>query len=296
MNEHGLFRGDDPVSCKDERDIFGALGLQEIPPEMREGTDEVDLAERDEFPELVTAADLKGTLHVHTTYSDGHADVEGMARAAEELGYQYIGICDHSRAAAYANGVTEERLKTQWDEIDRANDRLDGIRVMKGIEVDIMSDGGLDFEDALLSKLDVVVASIHSRFAMTQAEATERVVRAISSPHVDILGHPTGRLLLSREGYLIDIQAVIEAAAEHRTSLELNAHPRRLDLDWRHLAAARRCGVRVAIDTDAHDVDGLQHMRYGLGIARKGGLSGADVLNAMTAAELADYLSGGEAG
>jgi DNA polymerase (family X) len=291
MDEFGLYRGETTIPCADEAAIFSALDLQEIPPELREGAGEIELAERGEIPGLVEATDLQGTLHVHTTYSDGHAEVEAMARTALKAGYSYIGICDHSRAAAYANGVTEERLRRQWEEIDRANDLLDGIRVLKGIEVDILGDGQLDFEDDLLAELDVVVASIHSRFTMTRDEATRRVIRAVASPHVDILGHPTGRLLLSREGYPLDIAAVIEAAAEHHTAIELNAHPRRLDLDWRHLALARNRGVRISVNTDAHDPDGLSHMSYGVGIARKGGLTRNDVLNALPLPDLVDRLS-----
>ena len=218
-----------------------------------------------------------------------------MARAAADLGYQYVAICDHSRAAAYANGLTEDRVRQQGEEIDRVNDALDNIRVLKGTEVDILGDGRLDFDDELLSGLDLVVASIHSRFGMTQAEATDRVVKAVSNPHVDILGHPTGRLLLSREGYPLDMAAVIEAAAESSTAIELNAHPRRLDLDWRHLPLARERGVKISINTDAHAVDGLSHMRFGVGIAQKGGLTKADVLNTLSADQLKRYLSG-EAG
>ena len=281
LNEHGLFDGDRRIPCEDEAALFEALGLSEIPPELREGEDEVRLAGCGALPRLVSRADLIGTLHVHTRHSDGRADVMEMASAAAGLGYGYIAICDHSKAAAYANGLTEERVRAQWEEIDTVNGELQDIRVLKGIEVDILGDGRLDFEDEFLEQFDVVVASVHSRFGMTEVEATERIVRAVRNPHVHILGHPTGRLLLSREGYPLDHHAVIDAAAEANTAIELNANPRRLDVDWRHVGYARQKGVKIAINTDAHSVEGLEQMKYGLGVGRKGGLTAADVLNAM---------------
>ena len=281
LNEHGLFDGDRRILCEDEAALFEALGLSQIPPELREGDDEIRLAEAGVLPGLVSRVDLRGTLHVHTRHSDGRADVMEMASAAADLGYGYVGICDHSKAAAYANGLTEDRVRAQWDEIDSVNGELEGIRVLKGIEVDILGDGRLDFEDEFLAQFDVVVASVHSRFGMTEAEATERIVRAVQNPHVHILGHPTGRLLLSREGYPLDHHAVIDAAAEANTAIELNANPRRLELDWRHIGYAREKGVKIAINTDAHSVAGLEQMEHGLGVGRKGGLTPADVLNAM---------------
>ena len=281
LNEHGLFDGDRRIPCEDEAALFGALGLSEIPPELREGEDEVRLAGCGALPRLVSRADLIGTLHVHTRHSDGRADVMEMASAAAGLGYGYIAICDHSKAAAYANGLTEERVRAQWEEIDSVNAELQDIRVLKGIEVDILGDGRLDFEDEFLAQFDVVVASVHSRFGMTESEATERIVRAVQNTHVHILGHPTGRLLLSREGYPLDHRAVIDAAAEANTAIELNANPRRLDMDWRHIGYAREKGVKIAINTDAHSVEGLEQMAHGLGVGRKGGLTPADVLNAM---------------
>ncbi len=294
LNEYGLYRGEDRVPCADEAALFKALGLAYIPPELREGLNEVEEAEKGDFPALVSVADLQGTLHVHTRYSDGRTDVGTMARAAAELGYRYIGICDHSRAAAYANGLTEERVRDQWAEIERVNKSLEDIRVLRGIEVDILGDGGLDFEDDFLAEFDLVVASVHSKFTMTEAEATERIVRAVENPHVDILGHPTGRLLLSREGYPLDVQAVVDAAAGAGTAIELNASPQRLDLDWRHLAYARERGVKISINTDAHSVEGLEHMPCGVGIARKGGLTAEHVLNAMgVEVLLAHFAKGG---
>lgn len=286
LNEYGLFKGEERLGCKDEAALFAALDLACIPPELREGAGEIEWAERGPLPDLVRMADLKGTLHVHTTWSDGRHSVLEMARAAQALGYAYIGICDHSKAAAYANGLNEDRVRGQWEEIDRVNETLEGIRVLKGIEVDILSDGRLDFEDGFLAAFDLVVASIHSKFSMTQAEATARLIRAVQHPHVDVIGHLTGRLLLSREGYPVDVRAVIDAAVAAGTAIEINAHPSRLELDWRHLSYARAQGLKVPINTDAHSVEGLADMRFGVGIARKGGLCAGDVLNALSADDL----------
>jgi DNA polymerase (family 10) len=293
MNEYGLFSGEDLVPCDDEEAIFGALGLSFIDPELREGLDEIDRAESGNMPHLVTREQLAGTVHVHTTHSDGRASVESMAVAARDAGYTYIGICDHSQAVVYANGLNEERVRKQWGEIDEVNEQMEGFRILKGIEVDIMVGGGFDFSEAFLSEFDLVVASIHSGFSMSREAATCRVIDAVRSPHVDILGHPTGRLLLSRDGYSLDTRAVCQAAAEAGTAIELNAHPRRLDLDWRELRFARECGVKVAIDTDAHSIEGLDDMDYGVGIARKAGLEKDDVLNTMSVDALLDWTGGG---
>ena len=292
MNEYGLFKGEDLLPCATEAEIFETLGLVYIQPELREGLDEIDRAESGNLPDLVTPEQLRGTVHVHTTHSDGRASIEAMAAAAKERGYEYIGICDHSKAVVYANGLDEDRVRARWDQIDAVNAKLDGIRVLKGIEVDIMIGGGFDFSEDFLSEFELVVASIHSGFSMSRDEATKRVVDAVKSPHVDSLGHPTGRLLLSRDGYPLDARAVCEAAAEAGTAIELNAHPRRLDLDWRELRFAKECGVKVAIDTDAHSIDGLDDMQYGVGIARKAGLEEEDVLNVMTADALMAWTGG----
>ncbi len=292
LNEYGLFKGDKNVVCRDEKALFAALGLRDIPPELREGQGEIERAAQGPLPELVTQSDLKGALHVHTTYSDGRHSVEDMARAAKALGYTYIGICDHSKAAAYANGLDENRVRSQWDEIDRVDNSVAGIRVLKGIEVDILSDGQLDFEDAFLAEFDLVVASVHSKFSMTEKEATERLIRAVQNPHVDILGHPSGRLLLSREGYPLNMKAVIDAAAESRTAIEINANPARLEMDWRFLPYAREKRVQIPINTDAHSTDGLKDMGFGLGVARKGGLTADDVLNARSAEDFLAALRG----
>lgn len=292
MNEYGLFEGDDLIPCASEAEIFEKLGLVYIEPELREGLDEIERAEGGTLPTLVTREDLVGTVHVHTTWSDGRASVEAMAEAAKERGYDYIGICDHSKAVVYANGLDEDRVRAQWDEIDALNEKVDGIRILKGIEVDIMIDGGFDFEEDFLAEFELVVASIHSGFGMTREAATQRVVDAVKSPHVDILGHPTGRLLLSRDGYPLDARTVCEAAAEGNTAIELNAHPRRLDMDWRDLRFAHEIGVKVAVNTDAHGIEGLDDMVYGLGSARKAGLEAGDVLNTMAVDDLLAWTGG----
>lgn len=291
LSKYGLFLGEDRIFCEDESDIFKALDLDYIPPELREGLYEINWVEKEKCYGLVSCKDLKGTMHVHTTFSDGRGSVKDMALAAQAMGYAYIGICDHSKAAAYANGLTEDRVQKQWEEIDRVNEMLDEIWVFKGIEVDILSDGSLDFEDDFLAQFDLVVASVHSKFTMTETQATERMIRAVENPHVDILGHPTGRLLLSREGYPLNVPAVIDSAARYRTSIEVNANPSRLDLDWRYLPYAREQGVKISINTDAHSTFGLRDMGFGVGIARKGGLGAGDVLNAMSVKEFKGYLS-----
>ncbi len=290
MNEYGLFRGDDLIRCKDEAEVFEALGLSYIPPELREGLDEIEAAERGALPRLVAPEDLKGVLHVHTNASDGSDTLEAMVRGAQERGYTYIAICDHSRSAFYANGLTAERLRRQGEEIDRLNQKLKGITILKGVESDILPDGRLDYDDEVLEGLDVVVASVHSQLKMSAEKATERLVRAIRDPHTTILGHATGRLLLMREGYPIQVEKVLDALAEHGVALEFNANPRRMDLDWRHLKGAKERGVKVAINSDAHSVGEIDYMSLSTGTARKGWLTEEDVLNAMPVKGFVKYL------
>lgn len=292
INDYGLFRSKDPapenlVPCKDEREIYAALALDYIEPELREDMGEVEAAARHQLPELVREHDLKGILHAHSTWSDGHNSIREMAEACLKRGFTYLGITDHSKAAAYAGGLNEEALKRQWEEIDQLNEEFQGrMRILKGTECDILKDGSLDFPDRVLARLDFVVASIHSQFNLSSAEQTQRMLRAIANPYVDIIGHPTGRLLLNREGYSLDQEAMIEAAAEHGVCIEINAHPSRLDLDWRYLHRARDKGIKIPINPDAHAIDGLDVIRYGVGIARKGWLRASDVLNTQSAEEV----------
>jgi DNA polymerase (family X) len=286
INDYGLFRGKEPnlelVPCKDEADIYAALGMAYIEPELREDMGEIEAAIDGTLPVLVQESDLRGVLHVHSTWSDGQNTIRELVEACISRGLAYLGLTDHSKIAAYAGGLTEEDLLRQHEEIDRLNEEYAGrIRILKGTECDILRDGSLDYADDVLASLDFVVASIHSLFNLPPEEQTRRMLRAISNPYVDIIGHPTGRILLGREGYTLDLEAVIDAAAEHGVCIEITAHPSRLDLDWRYLHRARDKGIKIPIDPDAHVIDGLDDMRYGVGIARKGWLRASDVLNTM---------------
>jgi DNA polymerase (family X) len=295
INDYGLFRGKEPylelIPCKDEVDIYAALGMEYIEPELREDMGEIEAAVNRTLPVLVQESDLLGVLHVHSTWSDGQNPIRDMAEACIARGFSYLGITDHSKTAAYAGGLTEEDLRRQHKEIDRLNEEYAGrIRILKGTECDILRDGSLDYADDVLATLDFVVASIHSLFNLSEEEQTRRMLRAISNPYVDIIGHPTGRILLSREGYSLDIDAVIDAAAAHGVCIEINASPLRLDLDWRYLHRARDKGIKIPIDPDAHTIDGLDEMRYGIGIARKGWLRAGDVLNTKSTEELLNFF------
>ena len=281
LNEYGLFKEDDTrINCKDEKALYKALGLPFIPPELREDMGEDTLTKT---PRLVTLEDLRGTVHNHSTYSDGRASLEEMAKAAKKLGYEYFGIADHSQTASYAGGLTVERVQSQWEEIDRLNKKLKPFRILKGIESDILADGSLDYDDDILAQFDYVVASVHFKMNMTEKEATERLIKAVENPHTTILGHPTTRLLLQREGYDINWDALFDAAAANRTAIEINANPRRLDADWRVIHRGREKGVMFCICPDGHRPEGLEHMRYGVGTARKGGLTAKEVLNTLDA-------------
>jgi len=296
INDYGLFRGKEPhlelVPCKDETDIYAALGMAYIEPELREDMGEIEAAINATLPVLVQESDLRGVLHVHSTWSDGQNTIREMAEACVMRGFTYLGLTDHSKTAAYAGGLNEEDLRRQHEEIDLLNKEYAGrIRILKGTECDILRDGSLDFTDDVLATLDFVVASIHSLFNLSPEEQTQRMLRAISNRYVDIIGHPTGRILLGREGYALDLDAVIDAAAEHGVCIEINAHPSRLDLDWRYLHRARDKGIKIPIDPDAHVISGLDDMRYGIGIARKGWLQASDVLNTMSTDALLDFFS-----
>ena len=291
LTEQGLFKGEESVSCQDEESIFKAIGLDYIPPELREGADEILHAEKGNLPRLITDEDIEGVIHVHTNASDGSNSLEEMAQAALEAGYSYLGIADHSRSSVYASGLSIERLKEQGLKIDELNGKGGwasdgGIRLLKGSEVDILPDGNLDYPDEVLAELDFVIVSVHSRFNMGITEMTGRIIKAMQNPHVNVLGHLTGRLLLSREGYPVNVAEIIEAAHENNVVIETNANPRRLDLDWRHLRRVKEAGVKVAINPDAHRVEGFSDMAYGIGIARKGWLEAGDVINTMSADEL----------
>jgi DNA polymerase (family 10) len=274
------------VRVADEQALYALAGLAFVPPEMREGHGEVDLAAAGPIPPLLELGDIRGAIHCHTDWSDGKATIAEMAAAARARGWSYVGITDHSQAAFYAGGLTRDRMLAQHDEIDALNATSPDVRILKGVEADILADGALDYDAELLGRFDFVVGSVHSRFAMDGASMTERVLRALDDPHLTVLGHPTGRLLLSRDAYAIDMDAVLEKAGAVGVAVELNADPHRLDLDWRLIPRARACGVTIEIGPDAHSTGGLDNMAIGVGIARKGGLRRDEVLNARSADDL----------
>jgi DNA polymerase (family 10) len=279
LNEYGLGNDTTRVTCKDEGDLFAALGLEFIPPELREDTGEIEAAERHQIPALVTERDVRGVFHNHTTYSDGTATLEEMAVAAKQLGLEYLGIGDHSQSLTVARGMPPAVVRKQWAEIDALNKRLTGIRVLKGVECDILADESLDYPDDLLAGFDYVVASVHTLFAMPEPEMTARVCKALSHPRVTMLGHSTGRLLLRREGYKIDLDAVLKAAARHGKMVEINAQPQRLDLDWVYVKRAKAMGIPIVINPDAHSPGELAFYGYGVNVARRGWLTKDDVFN-----------------
>jgi len=291
MNEYGLFRGQERISCMDEMDIFKVLDLQYIPPELREDMGEIEAAQKGEIPALYDGDPFYGILHVHSNYSDGTNTLEEIVDACQKMNLKYMGICDHSKSAYYANGLNEERVLRQHKEIDRLNSRLNNFKIYKGIEVDILGDGSLDFSDDFLSCFDFVIASIHSNFGLGEEAMTKRLVSAIEHPHVTMLGHPTGRLLLGREPYAVNMEKVIEAAGKAGKTIEINSSPYRLDLDWRWGKYAKSKGIKTALNPDAHSVEGLADYKYGIGIARKGWLVTRDILNSYTTDELSHFFN-----
>ena len=279
LDESGLWRGDARVECADEHALYEALGCQWVAPELREGEGEVERAVAGTLPELVVLEDLLGVLHNHTTDSDGAATVEDMAAAARGLGWLFFGVADHSPAANYANGVSAERLRDQWRRIDEINGSTPGFRIVKGIEADILTDGSLDIPEGCEQGLEYVVASVHSAFRLTEDAQTERLVRAVSHPACRVLGHPTGRLLLARPGYAVDLDRVLAACAEYGVAVEINASPYRLDLDWRWARRALDLGVKLSVNPDAHSTQGLEDVRWGVAVARKAGATKSDLIN-----------------
>ena len=290
LNEYGLFAGKRRIAGATEEDIYKKLGLAFIPPELREDRGEIALAKKNWLPDLVSLSDIRGDLHVHSDWSDGTFAIADMAAAAKERGYAYMAITDHSRRVTVAHGLDPARLSRQIDQIDRLNDKLDGIVVLKGIEVDILADGGLDLPDRILARLDVVIASVHSSFELSRAAQTERIIRAMDNRHMSILGHPTGRLIGVREPYDVDMDRILVAAHERGCHLEINAEPDRLDLSDVHAQAAKSVGVKVAISTDAHSTAALGYMRFGVDQARRGWLEAGDVINTRPLTELRKLL------
>ena len=280
LDEEGVWRDGQRLPCPDEATLYAALGMPVVPPELRETGAEVDLALAGKLPKLVERSDMQGLLHCHTEYSDGTTTVAELAKACHAAGYSYVGITDHSEAASFAGGLKEADLIRQHEEIDAFNRTTQNIRVLKGIEADILQDGSLDYSSDFLDRFDFVIASIHTRFEMDEKQMTARMLKALDDPHTAIIGHPTGRLLLQREPYPIDMQAVIARAAERGAAIEINADPHRLDLDWRLCIEAKEAGVPIPIGADAHSIAGLEYVDLGIGMAKKAGLTKDDVLNA----------------
>jgi DNA polymerase (family 10) len=290
INEYGVFRDDEYVAGRTEQDVYATLDLPCFPPELREARREFEWATAEGLPKLVQQEDILGDLHMHTDATDGKATLEEMVEAAKERGLKYIAITDHSKRVSMANGLDADRLRQQWAEIDRLNRRMKGIKVLKGVEVDILEKGGLDLDDDVLSEADWVVASLHYGQQQPQEQITRRILDALAHPSVSAIGHPTGRLINRRQAYEVDLDAVFKAARKHGKFLELNANPQRLDLDDVACAAAKEHGIPIVISTDAHSVDGLDKLRYGILQARRGGLTKADVVNTRPWTEVRKLL------
>lgn len=273
----------------DEQAVFAKANLAYIEPELRENGDILEKAVSGNLPKLLEENEIRGVIHAHTTYSDGLHTLREMAEYAKSQGYEYLGLTDHSKAAFYANGLQPERVLQQWAEVDALNKELAPFRVFKGIESDILNDGSLDYEEDILKQFDFIIASVHTNLRMDEAKATQRLITAIENPYTTILGHPTGRLLLSREGYPIDHQKVIDACAANGVAIELNANPYRLDLDWTWIPYALDKGVKIAVNPDAHSREGIHDIHFGVLSARKGGLSADQCLNTLTVAAFADF-------
>jgi DNA polymerase (family 10) len=290
INEYGVFKDEQLIAGKTEASVYKAVGLPYIPPELRENSGEIEAAETGRLPSLVELDDLTGDLHVHTMATDGHNTIEEMARAAQQLGFTYIAITEHSKRLTVTHGLDEKRLLQQIEEIDCLNQRLKGITVLKGIEVDILEDGSLDLPDPILAQLDLVIGAIHSKFHLSRAKQTTRILKAMDHPHFSMLAHPSGRLLEQREPYDVDMARIIHEASERGCYLELNAHPERLDLLDTHCRMAKEAGVLVSINSDAHAIADLANLKYGIGQARRGWLEKRDVLNTLPLEEVRRLL------
>lgn len=291
LSEYGLWNDSHRVPAATEADIFAALGMQYVPPELRQDTGEVEAAEKNALPTLIEPADLRGVLHNHTTYSDGGNTLEEMALAAKALGFEYFGVGDHSQSLTVARGMPPGVVRKQWAEIDAVNKKLKGVRILKGIECDILRDGSLDYDDDLLAGFDYVVGSVHTLFDLPEAEQTARVCKALAHPRLTMLGHATGRLLLKREGYKLDLDEVLTAAARQGKMVEINANPYRLDLDWRWVKRAKGLGIPLVINPDAHSPVELAYAQtYGIDVARRGWLTKDDVFNTRPLAEVVTEL------
>ena len=290
INEYGIWQGNKRIGGEREQDIYDAFGMQYIEPEMRENRGEIALAQKHSLPNLIVQTDIKGDLHMHTTYSDGLASIEEMAQQAKRVGYEYIAITDHTEHLKVAHGMDEKRIRTQLEEIDTLNEKLDGITILKSAEVDILEDGSLDMPQSMLKALDLAVCSVHTKFNLSREKQTKRILKAMENPNFSILAHPTGRLIGLREPYAIDMEAVMQKAKERGCILELNAQPDRLDLNDIHCKMAKEMGVRIAVSTDAHSLKDLELMRYGIWQARRGWLEKEDVVNTLSLSALQTLL------
>jgi DNA polymerase (family 10) len=291
INEYGFFGDTGLIHCRNEEEMFRVLGLSFIPPELREDMGEIEAAEKGDMPHLIEYADIRGLFHIHTRESDGSDSLQSLAQAAKAMGFQYIGIADHSQAAFYAGGLTVEEIRSQHRVIDRINAQEKDFHIFKGIEAEILPDGSLDYDDEILRTFDFVIAAVHSHFKMSEQAMTERVLKALDNPFTTMLAHPTGRLLLAREPYRINMKQIIDRAAMNKKIIELNANPHRLDLDWRLLHYAKNQGVKIAINPDAHDIEGLQDIRFGINIARKGWITPSDCINCLDLSKIKKQVS-----
>jgi len=283
ISEYGVFKGQKKIAGRSEKEVYKALGLPVIPPELREDRGEIELALKNKLPRVVNLSDIKGDLHVHSDHSDGQVPIKDLAELAQKMGYEYIAICDHSQAANYAGGLTPDRLLQQIEEIDRLNKTFKNFKILKGSEVDILHDGRLDFGHDILKRLDLVVAAIHRGF---KKNVTERILRAMENPYVTVIAHPSGRLISRREGYDVDLDKVLEGARESGKALELNAYYDRLDLNEFYLKKAREQKIKISIGTDTHTAQGLEMIRFGVGIARRAWLEKRDILNCLSYEDL----------
>ena len=290
VNEYGVFRGKKMIAGRTEEEIYKLFGMPYIEPELREDRGELQAAAKGRLPHLVRLEDIKGDLHAHTKTTDGHFSAAEMAEAAKKLGYDYLAITDHSKRVTMAHGLDAAGLAKSIKEIDKLNAKLKGITLLKSIECDILADGALDLPDSILRELDLVLCSIHYNFNLTKEKQTARVLRAIDNPFVNIFCHPSGRLINERPAYEIDLEKVMRAAVERGCYLELNAHPDRLDLDDVHCQMAKELGLKIALSTDAHSLDDLALMRFGIGQARRGWLESADIINTRGLKELRQLL------
>lgn len=288
VNEYGIFKGDEEklMECESEEDIFKVFGMAYIPPELRENNGELEAAREGKLPELVQQSDIRGAIHIHTVYSDGTDRIEDIARACIARGYSYMGVSDHSLSAHYAGGMKEEAVLRQHEEIDRLNQKYPDFKIFKGIELDILADGNVDYDRSILELFDFTIASVHSQFNMDEDKLTQRVIKAMKNRYITILGHPTGRLLLSRDPFRINIDEIIKTAAEEKVVLEINTNPHRLDLDWRYCKKAKEAGCSFVLSPDAHAINELDDMKYGVNVARKGWLTASDIINTRPVPEI----------